>query len=121
MNIIYFTAGFKPTSGEAADIAALNNFCTNYTLTVSNGSVAPNLGRDGNGALLLDDASYVAGTVPSIYSELPVIDPANPFATAIGDDKVIVTDADDITLDGKVYTFTVEDGAITAIAVADEV
>ena len=113
--IIYFTAGDVPTSGELADIAALNAFCDGYSLTVSNGAVAPNLGAD-----VLDDADFVAGTVPALYDEVAVIDPDAPFATAVGAGNAIVADEDELTLAGSVYTFTVEDGAITAITVEEE-
>ena len=116
-NIIYFTAGFAPTTEEAADIAALNAFCTGFSLTVSNGSVPPNLGSNALGAPLLDNASYAAGTVPSLYSEVPLIDPDNPFDVAVGADSVVITDADVLTIGEETFTFTIEDGAVTAIVV----
>jgi hypothetical protein len=109
--IIYFTAGDVPTSGETAAIAALNAFASAYSVTVSNGAKAPGLGLDGEGDPFLDQADFVAGTVPSIYDELPVFD--------LGA-RTVVTDGFEIALDGDVYTFTVEGGEITAIAVEPE-
>jgi hypothetical protein len=109
--IIYFTAGDVPTSGETAAIAALNTFVNEYSLTVSNGAKAPGLGLDGAGDPFLDQADFVAGTVPSIYSEVPVFSLAG---------RAVINDGDELTLAGTIYTFTVEGGAITAIGTADE-
>jgi hypothetical protein len=77
--IIYFTAGDVPTSGELADIAAWNAFVNSYSLTVSNGSIAPGLGLDGDGEPLLDGADFVAGTIPAAYEgvqEVELVDGA---------------------------------------------
>jgi hypothetical protein len=109
--IIYFIAGDVPTEGEIADIAALNAFANAYSVTVSNGSVAPGLGLDGEGDAFLDAADFVAGAVPDPYEDVPVIDIA-AIAT--------VTNGQELTLDGSVYTFTVEGGEITAIDVEPE-
>ena len=109
--IIYFTAGDVPTTEEKAEITALNAFASAYSVTVSNGSVAPNLGLDSEGDPILDACDLVAGTVPTIYEDLPVIDVA-AIAT--------VTDGQGLELGGSVYTFTVVDGEITAIDVVTE-
>ena len=106
--IIYFTAGFTATEEERAEIAALNDFVTAYSLTVSNGSVAPNLGNDAGGDPILDACDFVAGTVPTIYNAIPVLD--------IGA-QATVTNGQELTLAGSVYTFTVVGGEITAIDV----
>jgi hypothetical protein len=66
--IIYFTAGDVPTTEELAEIAAWNAFVNSYSLTVSNGSVAPGLGLDGEGDPFLDGADFVAGTIPEAYA-----------------------------------------------------
>ena len=78
-NIIYFTAGDVPTTGELADIAAWNAFVNAYSLTVSNGSVAPGLGLDSDGEPFLDGAAFVAGTIPEAYAgvqEVELVDGA---------------------------------------------
>jgi hypothetical protein len=69
-NIIYFTASDVPTTEELVEIAAWNAFVNAYRLTVSNGSVAPGLGFDSEGDPVMDDAAFVAGTIPALYAEV---------------------------------------------------
>lgn len=118
--IIYFTAGDVATTGEVAEIAVLAGLAQPYTLTVSNGAVAPNLGLDGEGDAILDQCDFVAGTIPDLYSEIGVIDLDSLPLPDLGATRVVLTDQDELVLGDTTYTFTIEDGEITAIDVVIE-
>lgn len=66
LKVLYFIAGVKPTTDEAAAIASLNAG-TEAPLQVE---VRTNLVS--NTYETIEDADFVAGTVPSAYSALPV-------------------------------------------------
>lgn len=118
--IIYFTAGAVVTSGEKADIAALNALAEPaYQVQVSNGSVLPNLGKTDEGGNVIEASDYVAGTIPDDYEGIDVFDPDAPPPPDVGTDKAIVADAQVLTLGEETFTFTIEDGEITAIAVGE--
>jgi len=127
--IIYFTAGAVATSGEKADIEALNALCEPaYSLSVANGSVPDNLGmtpnldpdpepEDPEFVPLLQACDYVAGTVPSAYDGRDEIDPDAPPPPDVGADRAVISDGDVITIGEETFTFTIVDGEVTAIVV----
>jgi hypothetical protein len=116
-NIIYFTASDIPTTQELADIDAWNAFAGAYSVTVANGAKAPGLGLDSEGDPFLSNASFVAGTVPAIYSEIPVATIADLSGITLDPNQAIITDGDALEFDGATYTFAVEDNVVTSIAV----
>lgn len=117
--IIYFTVGPAVTAGEAADIAALNALTEPaYSVQVSNGAVPPNLGKNSEGGNVIEACDFVAGTIPDDYDGVDTIDPDAPPAPDVGDDRAVVSNGQELTIGGSTYTFTIADGAITAIAVA---
>lgn len=61
--VLYFTAGKVPTTGELADIAALNAI-SGLNVGVRNGSSSVNQEYGTN----LEACDYVAGTVPTAYN-----------------------------------------------------
>lgn len=70
--VVYFTAGINATAGELADIAKLNAAAEpQYEVLVANGAANAEYGETDR----IIPSDYVAGTVPSVYSEVDVIDP----------------------------------------------
>jgi len=64
--IIYFTAGFTPTTTEAAEIALLNNLGGNYNIAVRNGAESASFGYG------IETSDFVAGTIPTAFNAVPV-------------------------------------------------
>ncbi|WP_019170675.1 hypothetical protein [Pseudaminobacter salicylatoxidans] len=117
--IIYFTAGSAVTSAEKADIAALNALTEPaYSVQVSNGAVSSGLGKTGAGNSVLETCDYVAGSAPADYGVIPTFDPDDPPAPDVGASRAVVENGQSLTIGESTYTFTITDGAITAIAVA---
>jgi hypothetical protein len=116
-NIIYFTASDIPTSGELSDIDAWNAFAGAYSVTVANGGKAPGLGLDSEGDPFLSNASFVAGSVPAIYSDIPTVTIADFAGITLAANQVIITDGDELEFDGATYTFAVEDNVVIGISV----
>lgn len=91
--IVYFTAGAVATAPEKADIAALNALTIpGYQVQVSNAAVPAGLGKDALGDDVLEACDFVAGTIPSDYAEVDVIDPSSPPAPALPSDQAVVAD-----------------------------
>lgn len=69
--IIYFIAGQKPTTEEAAEIADLQATVEpDYTLSVRSNAGSPIYSDDN-----LEPCDYVAGTVPTAYNAVDEFDP----------------------------------------------
>lgn len=129
--IIYFTAGAVVTPEEIADIDALNALCEPaYSLKVANAAVLPNLGMTPNpdpepdpedpaNVPVLMDCDLVAGTIPDDYSGKDEFDLDAPPDPDVGEDRIIIADGQVVTIGEETFTFTVEDGEITAIAVGE--
>lgn len=109
--IIYFTAASSPTSGELADIAALNGLSgPEYVVNVSNGSVDSGFGS-------IESSDYVAGTVPGDYSGVTAFNISNPPRPAsLPSNQAVVFSTQALVIGATTYTFTVVSGVITAIA-----
>lgn len=77
--IIFFTAGNVPTSAEIAELQTLEDE-TSFAVFVRNGNDAAAL-KYGN---TLESCDLVAGTVPTLYDDVPVYSPAGelPDGTA---------------------------------------
>lgn len=109
--IIYFTAGPVATAAEKTAIDKLNAIAeAPYSVYTRNavGGFKYGAGKE--------SADYVAGTIPSDYSGVPVIDPDNPPEPTLPDNQAIVTDGDTVTGvtgTGTTATITVTDGVVT--------
>lgn len=101
--IIYFQAGPVATTEELAEIAAINALAKPYEVLVMNGSAST---AHGAGNVTAD---YVAGTIPTAYSEITEFD---YNLVSVIDGAVLDTD------DGGTVTFTVVDNTITSIVYA---
>lgn len=110
--VIYFSAGYDLTDDEIAELAALNTIgAPALEINVSNGAVDP--GIEGG----VEECDYVAGTVPTAYSEVATFDIDNPpRLDTIPATQSVVYDTQELVIGEVTYTFTVEDGEITAIA-----
>lgn len=115
--VIYFTAGDVATTAEKADIQKLNELAVSpYDVGVRS-AVRP---MSSGGPL--EAADYVAGTIPTAYEDVPVIDPDNPPEIVLPPTKLIVTNGDTAqvtTLDGTATyadaTIVVANSAITRL------
>ena len=114
--VVYFTAGINATSGELADIAKLNAAAVpQYEVLVANGAANAECGETDR----IIPTDFVAGTVPSVYSEVDVIDPDAIPNQALTATQAIVEDEQVLDVDGGgTATLTVEDGVITGVVYA---
>lgn len=101
--VLFFIAKDQPTVNEQSQIDAIKT--QQFDLFVRNASANTLYGDT-----LPEDCDYVAGSVPSEYGA-----PEWPGSATGG---AVVKDGDAITVGGATYTFTVVDGAITAIVVS---
>lgn len=91
--VIYFTGTQTATTAEKAAIAALNALTEKpYEVLVFNSQQSPNYGAGP------DDADFVAGTIPTQYEDVPVIDPANPPAPELPATETVVSNGQAITV-----------------------
>lgn len=120
-SILYFTAGQQATSGELADIAALNALAEKpYEVRVMSALQSPNYGA---GPVTGD---FLAGTIPDAYKDeqedpiYPVFDIATPpTPPTLPATQAVVSDAQVLAVDGGgTITLTIEDGAITGVVYA---
>jgi len=112
--IIYFTAGAVATAEELSEIAALNALAeTPYLVQVSNAAVPAGLGKDSEGAEIIEQCDFVAGSIPAAYSEIAEFDPQNPPAPDLPDDQAVVTDGGTLNVDGVSVTLAVSGNAVT--------
>lgn len=107
--IIYFTANGKPTTQENADIAALNALAAApYQVNVSRADVLSGLGS-------IESCDFVAGSVPSAYSAKTVFDVSEPpRPDTLPSTQGVVSDGQELEVDGGKITFAVADGVVTA-------
>lgn len=109
--VLFFTAGPVATSAEKTAIEKLNAIAeAPYSVYSRNAAGNFNYGAG------KESADYVAGTIPSAYSAVPVIDPDNPPAPTLPANQAIVTSGDTVsgvTGTGTTATITVTDGVIT--------
>lgn len=119
--ILYFIAGQQATSGELADIAALNALAEKpYEVRVMSALQSPNYGA---GPITGD---FLAGTIPDVYkdSEEDPIYPvfsiaAPPTPPTLPATQAVVSDEQVLDVDGGgTVTLTIEDGVITGVAYA---
>jgi hypothetical protein len=112
--VIYFSAGYDLTDDEVAEVAALNAIAAPaFEVNVSNGAVLSGL------ETVLEECDYVAGTAPEAYAEVDTFDIENPpRLETVPATQAVVYDTQELTIGESTYTFTVEDGAVTGIAVA---
>ena len=112
--VIYFSAGYDLTDDELAEVAALNAIgAAALEINVSNGAVSSGL------ETVLEECDYVAGTIPTAYAEVDEFDiESPPRLETIPATQAVVYDTQELTIGESTYTFTVEDGAVTGIAVA---
>lgn len=110
--IVYFTAGRVATTQEKADIAEIAAVVDpQFSLSVFNAEASPNYGAG------IAEADYVAGTIPTPYSDAevyPVFNPDNP-PFALPPAQAIVSDEMVLVIGPTSYTFTVVNNEITAI------
>ena len=109
--IIFFQAGPTATSGEIAEIEAINRMAVSpYELIVMNASESTLYGA-GNAP-----ADYVAGTIPTAYAEVTEFDYTDPPDPVLIATKAIVADEAVLdTDDGGTVTVTVAENAITGL------
>ncbi|CDN96773.1 virion protein [Pseudomonas phage vB_PaeS_SCH_Ab26] len=118
--VVYFTAGINATSGELADIAKLNAAAVpQYEVLVANGAANAEYGETDR----IIPTDFVAGTVPSAYSEVDVIDPDAIPNQALTPTQAIVNDAEALTVPVTgTYTTTatvsVANGVVTGIVLS---
>lgn len=118
--VVYFTAGINATSGELADIAKLNAAAEpQYEVLVANGAANAEYGETDR----IIPSDYVAGTIPSVYSEVEEIDPDAIPNQALTATQAIVSDAEALTVPVTgTYTTTatvsVADGVVTGIVLS---
>lgn len=109
--VLFFTAGPVATAAEKTAIEKLNAIAeAPYSVYSRNAIGNFNYGAG------KESADYVAGTIPSAYSAVPVIDPDNPPAPTLPANQAIVTSGDTVsgvTGTGTTATITVTDGVIT--------
>lgn len=104
--VLYFTAAAAPTGPEQAAIDAL--LAGQYDVQVRNAAQSALYGTKA------EPCDFKAGSAPAEYDDVPVWD----AGALLPSTSAIVSDAQELTVGGSTYTFTVVDGAITAIAVA---
>lgn len=92
-NVIYFTAGPAATTDETTAINKLNALSTQaYKVTVMNSKESPNYGYGKQAA------DFVAGTIPTAYNAVTVINPdAPPSADNLPSTQAVVNNAQKIT------------------------
>ena len=118
--VVYFTAGINATAGELADIAKLKAAAEpQYEVLVANGAANAEYGETDR----IIPSDYVAGTVPSVYSEVDVIDPDAIPNQALTATQAIVNDAEALTVPVTgTYTTTatvsVANGVVTGIVLS---
>ncbi|AIW01677.1 virion structural protein [Pseudomonas phage vB_PaeS_C1] len=118
--VVYFTAGINATAGELADIAKLNAAAEpQYEVLVANGAANAEYGETDR----IIPSDYVAGTAPSAYSEVDVIDPDAIPNQALTATQAIVNDAEALTVPVTgTYTTTatvsVANGVVTGIVLS---
>lgn len=122
--IIYFTAGPVATSAE---IIAMNKF--NAVAVAPFDVIAMNTLQSPNYGAGISPADYVAGTIPSAYSAVPVADPDNPPvpSTPLPATSAVVTNASTLPIQNSAgadphnVTLTVAANAVTAAVLAASV
>lgn len=102
--VLYFLAGSEPTSDETTAIAALQ---TQLDVSIQVRAASPVAETNE-----LETCDYVAGTVPTDFEAKPVYTSGSTLPAT----QAVVSNGQTLTLDGHTYTFTVADGAVTAIA-----
>lgn len=113
--IIFFTAAQLPTEGEIAAIAAIETAITNpapYELRIR----GP-LGSNDYGAGP-EVADFVAGTPPTEYDGVPVLEGLPVGGGFLTDEQAVVTDGQAIALSGTpgpVATAQVVNGELTVV------
>lgn len=107
--IIYFTAGSNATGQENVDIATLNALAAApYQVNVSRADVPSGLGS-------IEACDFVAGTIPSAYSAKAVFDVSEPpRPDNMQSTQGVVSDGQELDVDGGKITFAVSDGVVTA-------
>lgn len=118
--VIFFTAGTTATAGEIADIAKLNAAAeAQYEVIVANGAANAQYGDTDR----IIPSDFVAGTVPTKYNAVNVIDPDAIPNQALTPTQVIVNDAQALTVPvtgtyATTATVSVVDGVVTGIVLS---
>lgn len=118
--VIFFTAGTTATAGEIADIAKLNAAAeAQYEVIVANGAANAQYGDTDR----IIPSDFVAGTVPTKYNAVDVIDPDAIPNQALTPTQAIVNDAEALTVPvtgtyTTTATVTVVDNVVTAIVLS---
>lgn len=96
--VIYFTAGLTPTSPELAEIASFTEamLTASYAVVIRNGN-QPTLAN-------LEEADYVAGTVPTDYADYDVIDTDAIPAQGLDEDQAVATNGQSVNLTDNANT-----------------
>lgn len=106
--VLYFTAGPKASAPELAEIALLNAAAAApFEVGVRNGLESSSYGYG------VEDADYVAGTIPDLYDDAetyPIFDPAEPPIPVQSDQTVLNT--------GDVLTMASGKGTVVATIAA---
>ena len=114
--IIFFTAGGVPTTPEQTEINQIAAFAADpYEFQIRDASK-----EDPDKP---EDCDYKAGSAPSSYDEVTAFDVDAPPELAVGADQIVLTDGEttDVEPTGSytdTVTFTIVDGAITAITLS---
>lgn len=118
--VIFFTAGTTATAGEIADIAKLNAAAeAQYEVIVANGAANAQYGDTDR----IIPSDFVAGTVPTKYNAVDVIDPDAIPNQALAPTQAIVNDAEALTVPvtgtyATTATVSVVDGVVTGIVLS---
>lgn len=118
--VIFFTAGTTATAGEIADIAKLNAAAeAQYEVIVANGAANAQYGETDR----IIPSDFVAGTVPTKYNAVDVIDPDAIPNQALLPTQAIVSDTQAFTTEvsgvfATTATVTVVDNVVTAIVLS---
>lgn len=105
--IIYFTAGPVPTGGELDDIAALNAKSNPYEIKVRSAIESNSYGAG------IEDADFVAGTIPSAYSAYTEFDIDSEPVEVDENDVLDITNS--AASNSTTGTVGITDGDITVV------
>lgn len=110
--VLFFTAGALATSGELAAIAAITALNMEpIEVGIRNPDANPNYGAGP------EETDFVAGTVPDLYTEVPVFDPGD-FGPTLTATQAIVSNGQVIAVAGGNATITVVNNVVTNIVIA---
>lgn len=105
--ILYFTSGSVPTEAEKTEIAAIEAVTNPFAVRLANGSMPVVNGISPDGPIL-QEVSFVAGTPPIEYADVPVFDINDVIPPELADTDAVVSDGVAVTtpVNGTAMTVT---------------